>query len=100
MLMSQRKHNCKEINMKQNAKEVNKAVAANLKQLRKAAGYRSASAFARTHNIPQQSYLNHESGKRGLDLATLLYYAELLNVSHIEILGDAVMLVRNINREK
>jgi hypothetical protein len=67
-------------------KQVNKITSANLKKLRRLAGYRSASEFARTHKIPVQTYINHESGKRGIDVARGIIYTRFLKVDFSELL--------------
>lgn len=57
-------------------------------EARKAAGYKTARAFADAHKIPQATYALHESGKRGLSRPfsaedrreTLVVYADKLGV--------------------
>ena len=62
-----------------------------LKQTRITQGYRSGRAFALTHNIAVNTYLNHENGKRTLSLGVVKRYAKLLNVSYIWLLtGEGV----------
>lgn len=61
------------------SEQIKKQIAANLKQLRKAAGYRSGKQFAEANDIAVQTYLNHESGKRGMSISALFSYASLLN---------------------
>lgn len=72
--------------MKYNERKVIARVAANLKRLRKAAGYKSASQFAKVHGLKVQTYLNHESGKRGLTTANLFEHALLLRVHYAHLL--------------
>lgn len=49
-----------------------------LKFARLAAGFETATEFAVKHRIPQPTYANHETGKRGLRLQTAERYAEYL----------------------
>jgi len=57
-----------------------------LKQTRMKRGYRSGRAFALSHHIAVNTYLNHENGKRALSLAVVKHYAQLLEVSYIWLL--------------
>ena len=52
-----------------------------LQAARKAAGYRSATAFTSQHNIPLSTYSQHENGKRALGADMLMQYSQLLGVS-------------------
>lgn len=67
--------------MKNKNEKVNMLLAQRLKLARKGLGYRSARAFALQHGIPIQTYLNHESGKRGLSIPVALHYCSLMNLS-------------------
>lgn len=73
--------------MKQDTKKINKTIGGNLKRLRKAAGYRSGKQFAEANDIAVQTYLNHESGKRGISLSSLFSYTSLLNCSVDKIIS-------------
>lgn len=52
-----------------------------LREARRAAGYSSARYFATTHNIPESTYSQHETGKRSLSVDMLLHYSTLLQVN-------------------
>lgn len=76
-----------------NKNKINKDVAIRLKTARKILGYRSASAFAKAHNIAVQTYLNHESGKRGISISIALEYCNMLGISfHWLVTGQGEML--------
>jgi DNA-binding XRE family transcriptional regulator len=64
-----------------NRNKINKELATRLKTARKLLGYRSASAFATANDIPVQTYLNHESGKRGISIAIALEYCAILGIN-------------------
>jgi hypothetical protein len=66
--------------MKSELEHIKKRVAKNLRILRNKAGYKSASKFAEAHQMPVQTYLNHEAAKRGIQAPMLWYYAGLLRV--------------------
>lgn len=51
-----------------------------LRRARQTAGYASASAFARKNDVSNVTYRSHENGTRGMDLATMRFYAKLLDV--------------------
>ncbi len=67
--------------MKKKNEELNALLAQRLKLARRSLGYRSARAFALAHDIPIQTYLNHESGKRGLSIPVALHYCALMHIS-------------------
>jgi len=76
-----------------NKNKINKELATRLKTARKILGYRSASAFAMANNIPVQTYLNHESGKRGISIPIALEYCTVLGISfHWLVTGQGEML--------
>jgi DNA-binding XRE family transcriptional regulator len=64
-----------------NKNKINKELAMRLKTARKILGYRSASAFAIANDIPVQTYLNHESGKRGISIPIALEYCTVLGIA-------------------
>jgi transcriptional regulator with XRE-family HTH domain len=68
-------------------KIVSTNVAKNIKKLRRLRGYKSASAFARDNDIPIQTYLNWESGKRGTSIGVIIFLSKLLCVNYSEIIG-------------
>lgn len=59
----------------------------NLQRLRKAAGYKSARAFAEAHSIPIPTYTGHEQGTRSLNMDTAWKYADIFQVSLDELVG-------------
>jgi len=60
---------------------IDNQLSARLKKVRKLAGYRSGRAFALANDIAVTTYLNHESGKRGMSIAVALRYCQLLRAS-------------------
>jgi transcriptional regulator with XRE-family HTH domain len=52
-----------------------------LRSARRAAGYKSARAFAIQHGISQSTYSQHETGKRSLVSKALLRYCQLFRIS-------------------
>ncbi len=64
-----------------NKNKINQDLAMRLKTARRILGYRSASAFAIANSFPVQTYLNHESGKRGISIALALEYCAILGIS-------------------
>jgi len=76
-----------------NKNKINKELALRLKTARKILGFRSASAFAMANKIPVQTYLNHESGKRGISIPIALEYCAFLGISfHWLVTGQGEML--------
>ncbi|MFI5022093.1 MAG: helix-turn-helix transcriptional regulator [Alphaproteobacteria bacterium] len=51
-----------------------------LREARERAGYPTAAAFAKTHELTESTYRSHENGSRGLSMAAARLYAELLGV--------------------
>jgi DNA-binding XRE family transcriptional regulator len=51
-----------------------------LRQAREGAGYRTADAFAKAHDLSDSTYRSHENGARGLTVAVGRHYGELLGV--------------------
>ena len=51
-----------------------------LKLARKHRGFRSARAFALKQRIPVNTYLNHEGGKRRVNITILKDYAKILDI--------------------
>lgn len=47
---------------------------------RKAAGFKTAKAFASVHHIPYTTYSQHEAGKRSTQVDILIQYSQLLGV--------------------
>jgi DNA-binding XRE family transcriptional regulator len=64
-----------------NKNKINNELAMRLKTARRILGYRSASAFAAANSFSVQTYLNHESGKRGISIAIALEYCAILGIS-------------------
>ena len=60
--------------------DLTKSIGMRLKAARKAAGYRSATAFAGKRDIPMSTYSQHECGKRSINVESLVYYAEQLGI--------------------
>lgn len=63
-----------------------------LKKARIEAGYKSAAEFSNKHDIPPNTYNNHETGVRGITIPTAKKYARLLNIDDYWLLtgkGDA-----------
>lgn len=60
--------------------DLTRNIGARLKAARKAAGYRSATAFAGKRDIPMSTYSQHEGGKRSMNAEALMYYAEQLGI--------------------
>ena len=56
--------------------DIIKKIGIRLKAARKAAGYRSATAFASEKSIPMSTYSQHENGKRSISAEMILYYCE------------------------
>lgn len=56
-------------------------IGARLKIARIASGYRTAKDFAEEHNISNSTYSQHETGKRQINIDTLVKYAELISVN-------------------
>ncbi|MCW5589650.1 MAG: helix-turn-helix transcriptional regulator [Legionellales bacterium] len=56
-------------------------IANRLKFSRVKAGFKSAKAFAVTHNIPYITYSQHEAGKRKLSPEIILKYSQYMKVS-------------------
>ena len=52
-----------------------------LRVARRAAGFNSAKKFARTHNIPYTTYIQHETGKRSIKNHYAIQYAEILQIN-------------------
>lgn len=61
--------------------ELSEQLGQRLRAARKAAHYKSARAFSSQYNIPETTYAQHESGKRSLNVETLIHYSRLLNIS-------------------
>lgn len=79
-----------------NKNKINVALAARLKTARRILGFRSASAFALENNIPVQTYLNHESGKRGISIPIALEYCAILGISfNWLVTGQGEMLAQD-----
>lgn len=76
-----------------------KMVADNLKLIRKSCGYKCASEFAAEKKISIQTYLNHESGKRGMSIFIIIYYACLLDVEYTSIIGNSQVLQKCFKNE-
>lgn len=72
--------------IKNMAAQLNRLAAKNLKRIRKEKGCLSASKFATEHGIKIQTYLNWESGKRGMSIGVICYLAKLLNVSYLDVI--------------
>ncbi len=51
-----------------------------LREAREGAGYPTAAAFAKSHDLPESTYRSHENGARGLTLPSARLYADLLGV--------------------
>lgn len=69
-----------------------KIVGGRLRQARRGAGYRSASAFSSAHNIPTTTYNNHENGFREVNATLILKYCRLLSLSpHWLLTGEGDM---------
>lgn len=61
-----------------------------LAKAREQAGYDSAAAFARAHDLPEPTYRSHENGSRALTLRAARQYGPLLGVSSTWLMfGDA-----------
>ena len=72
---------------------IDSLLCARLKQARISKDYRSGRAFALTHKIAVNTYLNHENGKRALSLEVVKRYAKLLKISYIWLLtGSGEMI--------
>ncbi len=56
-------------------------VAARLRAARKAAGYKTARAFASQFQIPESTYSQRETGKRALTADIMLEYCELFKIN-------------------
>ena len=54
-----------------------------LKDSRKTAGFRTLSSFTKKYNIPKSTYTQYETGKRNVNVETLLKYCEYLNTNLI-----------------
>jgi transcriptional regulator with XRE-family HTH domain len=53
-----------------------------LRAARKAAGFKTLTAFFTAHKISRSTYHHHETGSRNIDEATLKKYAKLLKVDY------------------
>ncbi len=51
-----------------------------LSSARKAAGFKTAKAFAVAHHIPYTTYSQHEASKRSIPVDTLIEYSQLLGM--------------------
>lgn len=58
-----------------------------LQEFRKAAGYKSAAAFADHIGMNPRTYTNYEQGKRGMDVEVIWRFADAFNCSIDELLG-------------
>lgn len=61
--------------------ELDQQIGKRLQQARKAAGFRSARAFARHHNIAESTYSQHETGKRSLSPRMVLHYCDCFKIN-------------------
>jgi hypothetical protein len=59
------------------------AICERLKKAREEAGYKSARAFALTHNIFPRIYQRHEAAQIDFRLSSLINYCQLLNISYL-----------------
>lgn len=57
-----------------------KKISTRLKAARKAAGFRSATAFAKEKEIPMSTYSQHENGKRSINSEILIFYCKQFGV--------------------
>ncbi len=55
-------------------------IANRLKAIRKAAGYKSAKSFAQQNAMRETTYIQHESGKRGINIDLLQQYSAIHGV--------------------
>jgi transcriptional regulator with XRE-family HTH domain len=72
-----------------------------IRAARKAAGYRSATAFSKDKSIPLSTYSQHENGRRVLSIDILIQYADLFHVSAAWLLtgdGEPFDLHENVQR--
>ena len=60
--------------------QAGKLIASRLKEARIKRGYRSARIFSQYNNLAESTYAQHESGKRKLNIDTLLQYSQILSV--------------------
>lgn len=56
------------------------AISQRLKVVRKAAGFNTAKSFAESQGIPVTTYCQHESGKRSLNIESLINYSTILKI--------------------
>lgn len=61
--------------------ELDYEIGRRLQKARKAAGFRSARAFARHNGLPESTYSQHETGKRSLSPKMVVYYCQSFNIS-------------------
>lgn len=59
---------------------IDKEIGLRLKVARKAAGYKTALAFAKKMNIPKTTYSQHENGKRSLTAEQIMFYSHILSL--------------------
>ena len=73
-----------------------------LRAARKAAGFKSARAFAEKYEIPESTYSQHELGKRSLNADTLMKYSALCAINPSWLLTGAGQpyLSKNTSKEK
>lgn len=64
-----------------NKKIESKDIAKRLKEARKARGFKAARTFSKLHQIAESTYAQHESGKRKLNITTLLEYSDLMQIN-------------------
>jgi transcriptional regulator with XRE-family HTH domain len=68
-----------------------------IKQARIASGYRSARIFAKEFGIAESTYAQHESGKRTINLATLMDYCNILGTNPAWVItGREPMLTKQL----
>lgn len=60
-----------------------------LQDFRKAAGYKSAKAFAEANGINVRTYTNYEQGSRAMDVEMLWKLADIFDCSIDELVGRA-----------
>lgn len=61
-----------------------------LQEIRKAAGFKSAKAFAEHIGMSVGTYTNYEQGKNGMDVEVLWQFADALNCTVDELIGREV----------
>lgn len=60
---------------------LSQVVGQRLRAARQSAGFKTARAFAQTHDIAQSTYSQYETGKRHFSINILVKFSEFLNIN-------------------